>query len=124
MLIEPKLDEVAEDVVPGEYKVRVTGCQDGEYKTGTKYLNWRMETFSEEEPKNNGRAIFYKTIYEGRGAFQIQRFYKAATGEPLKGSFDTEQVIGKEIGVVVDYATDRDGNELSMVEVKSVKKLA
>lgn len=124
MLIEPNFDEVAEEISPGTYNVRIVGATPGEYKTGTKYVNWRMETFGEDDAKNNGRNIFHKTIIEGKGAFQVQQFWKSATGETLAGSFDTEQVIGSELRVTVDMGTDRDGNPTRFPEVKSVARLS
>lgn len=109
-LVTPDFSEVAEEITPGEYTVRVVGAEEGSWeKDGrtTRFIKWTMETLNEADPKNNGRRIYERTALNGKGAFRLQRLYKAAVGESLKGGFDTEQLLGKEVRVVVE--TDAKG---------------
>lgn len=122
-LIQPDRSEIQEDVSPGEYSVRATGAELGEWtneRGTTKYISWTLETVNEAEPKNNGRKIWYKTPFTGKGAFLTIRLYEAATGERLtkeSGAFDTEQIIGREFKVTVDR------NDKGYIEVKAVSKV-
>ena len=125
-LIKPDFSEVQENVTAGTYKVRIVDGKTGEWNTErgtTMYINWAMETFGESETKNNGRRIFYKTPVTGKGAFRLQQFYKAATRADLRGEFDTEQLLGKELEVTVIDGMDKEGNATGYTEVKSVRPL-
>lgn len=120
MLVTPNFDEVQDSVDAGEYAVRVVGAEHGEWeKDGRKtpYVNWSMDTFNEQDPKNNGRRVFDRTPIAGKGAFRLQNFYRAATGEALKGPFETEQLIGRELKITVAI------NDKGYTEVKSYAQL-
>lgn len=119
-LVRPDLSQVADEIVPGEYRVRIVDAEDGEYRTGTKYLKWALETFDEPDPKNNGRRLWYTTPYTGKGVFILQRFYKAVMGRPMNPEvpeFDTEEFIGKEVKVSVQL------NDRGYPEVVAVQQL-
>lgn len=121
-LVTPDFTEIAEDITAGTYKVVVKKGDIKEWPNGGKYVNWELETTGEANPKNNGRRIFDKTPISGKGAFRLQRFYKAATGQALTGGFDTEQLAGKMMLVeVVDGV--RDGQPTGYTEVKSYRPL-
>jgi hypothetical protein len=121
-LITPSFDEVQDTVVPGTYKCMIKKGELKEYATGTKYVNWELETFGEADPKNNGRRIYHTTPIEGKGAFLLQQTYLAAIGQALTGGFDTEQLVGKQVGVeVIDDV--RDGEPTGYTKVKRVKRL-
>lgn len=124
-LITPDLSEIQEDITPGEYRVRVVASELGEWegrdgKPNTKYVNWTLETTGEEKPANNGRKIWHRTPINGKGAFRLTNFYKAATGETLTAGqgFDTEMLIGRELSVVVDK------NDKGYTEIKAEKALS
>lgn len=118
MLVTPSFDEISDDIKEGVYKVRVTAGVPGEYSTGTKYVKWTLETFGEAEAKNEGRKIWYSTPIEGKGAFMLKRLWDASTGgEEMPAQFDTEQLYGKEIEVIVAP------NDRGYAEVKSVRAL-
>ena len=121
MLITPNFDEVKDEVGEGTYRVLVTKGEHGEYKTGTQYVNWHLNTVDEQDPKNNGRTIFYKTPITGKGAFITQKFFRAVTGSPVSGDFDTEQLYGKACVVTIGMGKDKEGNESGYMEVKAVK---
>lgn len=122
-LITPDFSEVKDNVGPGTYSVRVTDCALKEYSTGTKYLNWKLETFDEADSKNNGRTIFHKTPIAGKAAFLLQDFYKAAMKQELEGSFDPNMLMGKEVSITVVDGKDREGNPTGYTETKAVKAL-
>lgn len=122
-LIEPNFSEVADVIVPGTYQVRIVGAENGTWKSGTKHIAWELETMNETDSKNNGRRIWHRTPTEGKGAFRLQQFYRAVTGETLTGSFDTEQLLGKEVHVTVADGKDKEGNPTGYTEVVAVKQV-
>lgn len=126
-LIEPNFDEVQDQIEPGRYKVRVRGAKVDRWETErgvTPYVNWELETFGESEPKNNGRRIFHKTPTAGKGAFQLQKFYRAAMGESIAGQFDTEQLVGRSLEVEVAEGVNKQTKEpTGYMEVKNVSPL-
>lgn len=125
MLIAPDFSEVADEVVPGTYKGIIKKGEVKEWQSGTKYINWEIETYGEQDPKNNGRRIFHKTPITGKGAFQLQRFYRAAVGRPLSGQFDTEDVVGKAVEVTMVEGINRETQEpTGYMEVKVVKPVS
>lgn len=124
-LILPDFSEIQEDVSPGTYKGRIRKGEVKEWPNGGAYVNWEIETYGEAEPKNNGRRIFHKTSVSGKGAFMLQKFYRAATGQALSGQFDTEQLVGKSVEVeVVDGVNRQTGQPTGYVEVKAVRPVS
>lgn len=123
MLVTPDFTEVQDQVEAGAYKATVKSGEIKEWPKGGQYVNWELETFGETEPKNNGRRIFHKTALSGKGAFQLQKFYRAATGQALTGGFDTEQLIGRKLEVTLADGI-RDGQPTGYIEVKNVKALS
>lgn len=125
MLINPDFSEIQDAVEAGTYKVRIKKGEVKEWPRGGTYVNWEMETFGEAEAKNNGRRIFHKTATSGKGAFTLQQLYKAATGQALTGSFDTESVVSKEVVVELVDGVNRETNEpTGYTEVKKVKPIS
>jgi hypothetical protein len=124
-LVTPDFSEIQEEIAAGTYKVRVRKGDVKEWPSGGTYINWEMETYGEPEPKNNGRRVFHKTSCSGKGAFMLQKFYRAATGQALAGSFDTEQLVGKQIEVdIVDGVNRQTGTATGYTEVKSVRPVS
>lgn len=120
-LIAPDFSQTQDKVEPGIYKVRIIDAKldkwtgkDG--KPDTQYINWRMETFGEAEDKNNGRSIFHRTPTEGKGAFRLQDFYRAATGEALVGNFDYTMLYGREVEITIGQQKEKP----EYTEVKAV----
>lgn len=123
-LVVPSFDQVQDRVGPGIYKVRIIDGKRGQWagkdgKPATDYINWRMETFGESEDKNNGRSIFHRTPINGPGAFRLQEFYRAATGEDCSGAFDVTALYGREIEVTV---VEQQKNP-EYTEIKSVRAI-
>lgn len=124
-IITPDLSQIKEDVAPGEYHVRVVKSEDGEWagrdgKPATKFISWTLETMNEADPKNNGRRIWHRTPYTGGGAFRLVNFVKAATGSAISSenpSFDTEEMMGRELVVVCDK------NDRGYIEVVAEKQV-
>lgn len=121
MKVQPDLSEIKEEVSPGTYRGIIKGATVGEWKTGTKYVNWELETFGEVDPKNNGRRVFHKTPVEGKGAFRLADFYKAATGQVLKGAFDTDQLLNRKVEFEVIEGTTKEGTPSGYMEVGKVR---
>lgn len=124
-LITPDFSSVQDPIREGYYKVRIVDAKPGEWaarkgKPATRYLNWRMETFGEQDDKNNGRSIFHSTPIEGGGAFRLRDFYKAATGMDLSGSFDYTMLYGAEVEVLI--GTQKDKPEYT--EIKAVRPIS
>ena len=118
MLVEPDLTEVTSPVPPGTYKTEIMTAEAKEWSTGTKYIAWGLQIFDNE--KFAGRNIKHSTPIVGKGAFLLQNFYEAATGEALaKGSFDTDQLLNKEV-IVTLVQKVRDGVPNKWAEVDSV----
>lgn len=123
-LVTPDFSECQDAVEPGTYKVRVKKGEVKEWPSGGQYINWELETFGETETKNNGRRVFHKTSVSGKGAFMLQQLYHAATGTQLKGSFDTEQLVGKNVAVeIIDGVNRQTGEKTGYTEVKRVKPI-
>lgn len=124
-LVVPNFTEVADAISEGVYKMRVTDSKidrwagkDG--KPPTTFIAWTLETFGEEEEKNNGRRYTHRTPIEGKGAFRLQSFYKAVMGEscPTTG-FDRTMLHGREVEVVIGPQKGQP----EYTEVKSVKPI-
>ena len=125
-LITPDFSGIQDRVGPGIYKARITAYKIDKWegkdgKPSTKFVNWTLETFGEEQDKNNGRRIFHKTPVEGGGAFRLQDFYRAAMGEDLASGkpFDPAMLQGRELEVT--YAQQTNNPEYN--EVKSVRAI-
>lgn len=117
-LYTPDFTEAPEDIQPGTYQVRITGCEEKTSQAGAKYLRWKLETINEADPKNNGRVLWNSTMLSGKGVIMLKRFWDAATnGADMGNQFDSEQLLGKELTVTVDM------NDRGYAEVKSVKAI-
>lgn len=124
MLIKPSFDEVQDAIAPGTYRCIVKKADLKDWPNGGQYINWELETFGEENTKNNGRRLFHKTATSGKGAFTLQQMYMAAVGTALTGEFDTEQLLGKSVAVeVIDGIDRKSGEPTGYVEVKRVKRI-
>lgn len=124
-LVQPDFTEVTEAVGPGTYKgiIKKADVKTWE-KSGTQYIDWTLETVGDTNPRNNGRRISHKTPVSGKGAFQLQNLYRAATGQTLKGSFDTDMLMGKQVEVeLVDGVNRVTGQPTGYVEVKQVRSV-
>lgn len=124
-LVTPNFSEVTDKVGAGIYKTRIVDSKvdtwagrDG--KPNTTYVGWTLETFGEDEPKNNGRRIFHNTPIEGKGAFRLQDFYRAATGMECPGQFDRTMLHGTEVEVTVAPQQ----NKPEYTEVKAVRPIS
>lgn len=122
-LITPDFSEVTDAVPEGTYSARIKDCEAKTSQAGNAYLNWKMELFG--TPAVNNRVIFMSTPTSGKGAFRLQQLYKAATGEDLgkNQQFDTDQLITREVQVVLVKQKDQDGNDRAFPDVKTVNRL-
>lgn len=126
MLIVPDFTEVKDNVTPGVYKARIVDSKVDQWagkegKAPTVYINWTLETYGEQDEKNNGRKIFHKTPINGPGAFRLREFYKAAMGEECQGAFDRTMLHSREVEVTIVDGKDKQGQLTGYTEVKAVK---
>lgn len=120
-LVTPNFDEIAGEIVPGRYRGIVKKAEAKEWSEGKPYINWEIETVGSANPKDNGRKIFHKTSTTGKGAFMLQKFYRAVTGEALSGSFDTDQLLGKQVELeMIEGVNRQTGEKTGYMEVKNV----
>lgn len=124
-LVSPDFSEVKDRISEGVYKMRIVGSEVGVWpgkdgKKATAYIGWTLETFGEDESKNNGRKFTHNTAIEGQGAFRLQDFYRAAMGEDLKGKFDRTMLHGREIEATIGPQKNRPEYN----EVKACKPLS
>ena len=49
MLYKPDFSEAPEDITPGTYQCRITGCEEKTAQSGATYLRWRLETINEAD---------------------------------------------------------------------------
>jgi len=124
MKISPDFSEsVDQEVIPvGEYPVVVKGVDPKVSKAGNDMLLWKYEIqgAAGEYEKFNGRWIFDNTMTSGRGAFRLKATLKAILGESRE--FDTEEVLGRQVRVVVSHGVDLQG--ALRAEVKSVSAIS
>lgn len=128
-LVTPDFTEVQDEMAPGTYKCMVKKAELKEWPNGGTYVNWQLETYGEADQKNNGRIIFHKTATQGKGAFVLQKFYRAAMGKVLGGNFDTTELLGKKVEVTVAEGMKKDNATGELVptgynEVKGVKPVS
>lgn len=119
--ITPDFTEALEAIPEGEYAARVTEVEvktsgDKSKNPGSKYLNWKLETFGKNDDKLNGRTIYHTTPLSGKGAGILKAFFKAV-GVDTSGSLDTDIIMGRELVVVLKYQDPDD----AFPRVKTVK---
>src|SRR3990167_3827543 len=120
LLVTPNFDQVVDKVEEGIYRVRVKDSKLGTWegkdgKPSTSYVAWTLVTFDEADSKNNGRHVFHNTPIEGKGAFRLKDFFKAAMHEECVGSFDPSMLYGHELEITI--GTQK--NNPDYTEVKS-----
>lgn len=126
MLVTPNLEDIQDEIEPGDYTVRIVDVQPETSRNGTPMLKVTFETFGESEEKNNGRRIFDRVCTAGKGAFRFTQLWSAAMGEKFDKSspeFDTEMFHGKELTLTVIEGTDQNGNPSGFPEVKGMRQI-
>jgi hypothetical protein len=127
MQITPDFSEASESspIPAGVYKARITACeQKTSQRSGNAYLNWKLTIFGAdgELKRQNNRLLFLATVLNGPGAGRLMDLYKAATGAKPSGPFDTDELIGKEVEVVVVERIDATtGQPSNFPDVKTVR---
>lgn len=119
-LVTPDFTEVQEKktVAPGTYTAMIKKAEVKAWDSGEQYVNWLLEVTGDPDPKNNGAGVFTKTNLTGKGAFRLQNLYKAATGETVKGPFDTDMLLTRKVKIVVEQQVNRQtGQPTEYVEV-------
>jgi hypothetical protein len=124
MNITPDFSEAVEQntvVAPGLYKARVEAVEQKTSKAGNNYLQWTMGIFGAEgdQARFNNHKLWHNTMLSGKGAGILKDFLTATIGEARQ--FQTDEVLGKEVSVMVKNTVMENGNPRA--EVGSVKKL-
>jgi uncharacterized protein DUF669 len=119
MLVTPDFSEVS-GVVPGVYTARIVEGEVTQSKAGAPMIKWAYEIFGSETKGANGQRVFDRTMLAGKGAFRLQDLYRAAMKEELKGNFDTDMLLGKEVKLTLAEGKTQDGSPSKYPEVKSV----
>ena len=130
MLVTPDFSEIAEQkndtIADGIYKARIEGVEAKTSKAGDPMLSWKLVIFGAEGDyaRFNNWPLFYTTMQKGRGAGILQQFYRAATKTNLmKPSFDTDDLLGKEIQVTVKGRLMPDGTPSRWPDIGSVRSV-
>lgn len=129
MEITPDFSEVTErePIPPGTYTVRVLegNLKEGKNPPHRKYLAWTLGVFGAEGELAgyNNQHIYTNTMCEGRGAARLKSFFNACTGSDLDGPFDTDDLVGCEIEIVVAENVMPDGKVSPWPDVKSFKAI-
>lgn len=124
MQITPDFSEAVESsnvITPGLYKARVEGVEQKTSKAGAPYLKWTMSIFGAEgnNARYNNFKLWHTTMLSGKGAGILRDFLTATLGEARQ--FQTDEVLGKEVSVLVKIRRLEDGKEVN--DVGSVKAL-
>lgn len=114
LLITPDFTEEMDmsPAQPGSYNARLIGVEKRVGKTsGNPYLNWKAEIVGAKDPKQNGKQVFFMTMFTGKAAGQIKELWRAATGEtPAAGqAWDPTTLFGREISLLVEKRMAQDG---------------
>lgn len=124
MLVTPDMSDAIERIPAGVYSARVTEYKPTTSKNNVPMGQWKMEIFDSEEWNN--RVFTYRTMHAGRGIFTLDNLFKAATGNGIdrkNPNFDSEQIVGVELQVVLVNGQNQDGSASDYPEVKSIVKL-
>jgi hypothetical protein len=130
MLITPDLSQAVEvnddTTIPnGVYKVRVESGEVKQTQAGEQRISWKLSIFGAEGEltRFNNWKVYHSTMISGKGAGMLKQFYKACAGRDLTGSFELEELYGKEVQVTVVNKTNADGTVSKYPDVKGIKPL-
>lgn len=117
-LVTPDFSEAQDPIDEGTYYAKIDKVEQKTSKNGHAMLNWTLETFNEQDPKNNGRKVWHTTMLEGRGAGMLKDFLqKVSGGEYQGGAFDPSEFVNREMQIVI--AKDAEGR----TNIKGIKSV-
>lgn len=106
----------------GIYSARIVDCQQKvAQKNGIPYTNVKLETFNAEDPKLNGRYLYYVGMHAGPGTARLQKLLQAVGREP--GPYTHADLIGREVQVQTAIRKRPDGSDDPYPNIKSIKAL-
>ena len=122
MKINPDYSESS--FAPPKEGVHFVRIVEAEAKPGTKgpIIQWKMETFGNDEINQNGKNIWHRTDISGQYSGMLNLFLKAINPEYVGGEFDTDDCIGKELEVSISYPIDKKTGVTS--QYPQVKKVS
>lgn len=122
-MLSPDFSEVVE-LKPGSYNARLEDVESKTSAKGTMYLRWKLTVVGNSEPALNGKNFYHNTMVSGPGARGLRDLIRATLDPSYEqGEVDTDQMIGKEIAVVLRQGKNQDGSASNFPEVASVARL-
>jgi hypothetical protein len=118
-LIQPDFSEAVETLPAGEYSVRIVDSQVKISKAENQYVNWTLETFGKDDDRLNGRKVFYTTMTSGKGTRGLKELIRAC-GKEVGSSFDTEELHGSEIVVLLKTNPENAYPEVAKVRARQL----
>lgn len=104
----------AKELDPGSYNAKVAACEEKTSKAGNNYLQWTLEV---TDPGYAGSKVWTNTVMSGKGAGMLKHFLKSIDGLYDGGPFDSDNYLGRPIGVTVE---PREFNGKTSMNVKEV----
>ena len=124
-MISPDFSEATEfELVPeGIFNTRITKTEVKTSQAGNQYVNWTLDIFGAEGEyeKVNNQKIWHITMCSGKASGMLKKFVKAVTGEDPVPSFDTDDLLGREVEVTIAHRVDQQGEKRA--SVKAVRAL-
>ena len=115
------LDDVKEFVDPGWYPVVVVGGEVKTSKNNNEYVSWQLE-IDQPDGEFDRVKLIVRNMLEGRGLVLLKKFLEACEFGWDPDGFDTEDVLGSQLEVLVETATrEIEGEERVMNEVKAYR---
>lgn len=111
-IIEPDLSEVSGPLEPGTYQAKIVSCDAQTSKSGNPMLKVGFEI--DVEDKTVKRTSY--PVTSGPGAFNFEQLLRACNFDEVanqlkdgqKIRFDTDDLIGQELNVVIEAAIYND----------------
>lgn len=113
-VVTPNFDE-SPTLQPGEYGARIIGCEVKTSKNNTPYLSFKFETLDTRQ------WVFTNTGLTGKGAHLLKSIIRASyLPDYESGQIDTDQLLGKTLGIKVDFGMNQDGTQSKYLQVYEV----
>lgn len=126
MEITPDFSEaiIFESIPDGTYKARIASVESKKSKKDEPMLKWKFTLFGGEGDlsKFNNAAVFYNTMIGGKGAGMLKTLWEAVLGE-VPAKFDTDQLLGGEVSIVIKTGYDQHGQKSKYPDVKAITAL-
>ncbi len=109
-------------VAAGVHFVRVIDAEASKTQKGVPLITWTMESFGNENPIQNGKKVWHRTEISGQFSGMLKLFLQAINPEYAGGPFNTEEYLGKELEITVEYPMDKQTGQPS--QYSRIKRVA